>query len=299
MPVSDAETVRRGRAGLVVIGVVVAVMLIVGGVAVFAFNNLSSETRDHRVTDHVERLEVTNGSGDVSITATDDDEISVRERLRWTGDKPEPKIDVDGDTLRLSAHDCRNFGPFGRCDVDYEIALPADTEVYIESGSGHVSVSGVSATHDIAISSGDIHISDPTGDLTLHASSGDMTVENMAVGSLTAEVSSGDMTLSGAATNAELSASSGEIGARGLTVERLEAEVSSGDLDLLFDAAFAAVDIVAGSGSVNLLVPDDGTVYAVDLTVGSGDTNVSVAEGGQDHKVTVDIGSGDLEFHYG
>lgn len=293
---SDTESSKGGKVVAIVIGVIAIVGLGAGGWIWFASSNPSTETRDHRIDEPVDRLELVGSSGDVSVTVGD--EVTVREKLRWLGDKPEPQRTVEDGTVRLSSDGCDNRGPFWGCEVHYEITLPADTEIDIETSSGDVSVSGVSGTQDITVSSGDLTVSEPTGDLELHTTSGDITVSDMTVDRLVAKVDSGDMDLSGTATTADLTASSGSIGATSFTGDDVSADLSSGDLNVSFANAPTHVDVTASSGTVELTMPDDATAYRVEVTVGSGDKNIGVTEGGSEHTITADVASGDFTIRY-
>jgi hypothetical protein len=83
-------------------------------------------------------------------------------------------------------------------------------------------------------------------------------------------VDSGHIRLSGIGGSVRSSSDSGGIDAAGLTGDRLLASTDSGSISVSFDQAPWTVSAGTDSGSVTVLVPDDGTAYLVDTDTDSG-----------------------------
>ena len=88
-------------------------------------------------------LDVDTGSGSITISATQGDEVTIRGEIsigrRWFGAKPSnademiqqlqdnPPIELSGNRLRVGYIDDRNIRK--RVSISYEISVPASTEV--------------------------------------------------------------------------------------------------------------------------------------------------------------------------
>ena len=102
--------------------------------------------------------------------------------------------------------------------ADYLLKMPPGGTIEVESGAGDIEVAGISGDVTIIADAGDVTVRNTGGDVTVEAprgdvvvggvstdtgqtelevSSGDVTLQNMIVGTLEARVEAGDVTLSG------------------------------------------------------------------------------------------------------
>lgn len=259
-------------------GAIVAVILVVGAAASIAFSLRGSFGEEGGVSGKrtlsasAKHLFVDVESGDVTVRSGSTDEV----RLTRTVHGRSPKIveESRNDGVHVSA-DCPAF-TFGRCDVRYEIVVPADMRVEIDASSGAVQVDGV------------------TGGTQVEASSGTITAKDLG-GEVDLESSSGDVHVTGASGDLEVKASSGEVTADRLRSSRVTVESSSGDVDLGFAAAPDRVDLEASSGDVTVTVPGGSTAYQVDVETSSGEEQVDVpTDPGSAHRISVEASSGDV-----
>lgn len=129
-------------------------LLIAGGFAVVGCDYLgpvSTEVRDYTILDRVDRLDLRDPAGKITITAGDGP-VKVSEKLRYNGDQPDATHEVSGTTLRLVNNGCHRG--LHRCSVDYEVRVPAGTDVAIDADAGAVRLSGLSGDIDVTAQAG-------------------------------------------------------------------------------------------------------------------------------------------------
>jgi hypothetical protein len=248
--------------------------LAIGGVAMigigvsFAFGLWSYATA--QATDEVDgvrRVLIDNGSGDVAIRVGDVRSATVHQRFEYRWGEPDESVSVDGGTLLLG--DCGSW-----CSVDYDVVVPAGTEVHGEVQSGDLELVGV-ASAEIHASSDDVTIRQVEGPVRVVASSGDVRLSDIG-GRVDAEVSSGDLT--------------GD-GLRG----PVDAHASSGDITLVLTVP-QSVTADASSGDIELTVPDE--QYRVEGESDSGDRDISVDQSRDAaHTLRLDASSGNVSVN--
>ncbi|PZG08825.1 DUF4097 family beta strand repeat-containing protein [Nonomuraea aridisoli] len=202
---------------------------------------VNQDTVSYEVTEKVGELRLESGAGDAEITETEGDTVRVVEHLRWRGDaKPETEHKVEGEALVVT-YDCPS--DWGACGVDYEIEVPKGLTADLTTGSGNLTLRGL------------------TGELKLLVGSGDVDAAGLAGRSLSAESGAGDieLTYASAPDAVELVAGSGDI--------RLA--VPDGAYDLKSEV---------GSGDTAVTVKTDtSSPHKISLQTGSGDVTVSPA----------------------
>ncbi|MEV5558639.1 DUF4097 family beta strand repeat-containing protein [Nonomuraea wenchangensis] len=155
----------------------------------------NKDTVSYEVTDRVTELRLDGASGDAVITETDGTAVRVTETLRWRGDsKPKPEHKVEGGALALS-YTCPSS--LGSCGVDYRIEVPKGLAVDLDSGSGDITLRGLSGNVRVHVGSGDVDAADLTGKNVV-ADSGSGNVElKYATAPVSAQLKagSGDVTL--------------------------------------------------------------------------------------------------------
>jgi DUF4097 and DUF4098 domain-containing protein YvlB len=129
---------------------------------------------------------------------------------------------------------------FGSCGVDYKVEIPKGLAVDLDSGSGNLTLRGLTGDIDVFVGSGDVDASDLAG--------------KKVVG----EAGSG---------NIELKYTTAPVSAK--------IEVGSGDVVLQVPNGAYDVSTDTGSGDANVKVKTDGSSpYKISLASGSGDVSV-------------------------
>jgi len=186
-------------------------------------------------------LEVTNGSGSISIHAGNAAQVRIVGKIRIKGGRrmddrdarevarrlsSNPPIELNGNTVRIGEiHDRRK-----NISIRYELVVPARTRLRVDVGAGSISAHGL------------------TGGLTARTGAGNIVVHDMC-GDIAVETGAGDVQL---------------IGVSG----RLSARVGSGSIDVA-GTPTAAWRLHSGAGDVMLRLPAD-TGFELDASTGIG-----------------------------
>ena len=249
------------------IGMVVVAAALQG--CVFYVAPLEQETDTLTPVGAFDRVIVHGEVGDVTVRVGEP-EIDVT--ARWRGEEPTWDAEVDGGVLTVST-DCPPR--FGRCEVDLVVWIPVDSAV------------------DLDIGTGDVAVSDVTGDVRVEVGTGDVDLYDL-VGDVLVDVGTGDTRLVGLAGDVEHYGGTGHLVGEELASAVLSADLGTGGVDLTFVAVPDAVSIHVGTGDVDLVLPD-GT-YAVDADAGTGDVDVDVVDD-PDGECTIDVRTGTGDIH--
>src|SRR3989442_12730933 len=158
--------------------------------------------RNYTVTGPI-RLELSNASGDVSITGSADGKVHVHGDVRASGfgfDNPQkrlddtlanPPIEQRGDTIRIG----KEMSRMRNISITYAIQVPRDTEVNSTVASGTQTIRGVRGPVKAQAASGAIHVEKIERDTQLTTLSG--TVSAADIGNdVRASSASGSVTVS-------------------------------------------------------------------------------------------------------
>ncbi|WP_188196449.1 DUF4097 family beta strand repeat-containing protein [Nonomuraea sp. SYSU D8015] len=201
----------------------------------------NQDTVSYEVTDKVTKLQLDTRAGDAVVTETDGAAVRVVETHRWSGDdKPKAQHKVEGGVLFVD-YDCPSN--WGRCSVDYKVEIPKGLPVDLDSGSGNLTLRGL------------------TGDINVHVGSGDVDASGLAGKTVVAETGSGNVEL-------------------GYTAAPESAKIEAGSGDITLNVPDGAYDVSTdtGSGDVEVSVKrDDASPRKISLASGSG--NISVLPG--------------------
>jgi len=236
------------------------------------------------------RLEVTTGSGDISIQRGENGKLKVTSEFQARAGTEEeaeemarkiredPPIEVEGDLVRLGGLSKYNLGasPAGPSVVfDFSVYAPSGTEVRVKSGSGDQDVRGLKGPVTAKTGCGDIRVEDVEGRVDADAGSGDIAVVRIGSG-VSARAGSGDMDL-------------GEIGGE------VSIHIGSGDARLRHLGG--SVDVVTGSGDISLdSAIADGVEWV--LKAGSGDVDL-LLPGGSRFNLSARSALGEIEADFG
>jgi DUF4097 and DUF4098 domain-containing protein YvlB len=243
--------------------IVVAVMLLVGTVAVVSsmFTRKHTETRTFGGT--VSAVEITEDVGDVRVRElSPGDPATVTatitksfEEASWSADLRDGTLVVDGE--------CRDDGfSFWNCSVDLTVAVPAGVPVQVSSSTGDITVAGAFSDVDAGTATGDVLVQRATGPVRIRTNTGD--VRSLAMMSRV-----------------------------------VTAETDTGDVRLIFETSPENVTTRTNTGDVTVLVPENATAYHVDAEAGTGDTTVEVANvPSSPNKIVAETDTGDVRVAY-
>ena len=281
-------------------------------------------------------LDLTTGAGNVQVRTGNSSQVKVTGHIKateWFGGNVEekvkrleanPPIQQSGNDIRIGHIDDPELRH--NISISYEVIVPAETELRVESGSGHQSVEGIrgplevssgsgglkissindrvhaeTGSGDIDINrvkgnvhaktgSGSIDASDIAGAFEANSGSGRITLQQTAPGSVRVDTGSGGMELHGVEGSLEAKAGSGTIQAEGSPTGAWTVHTGSGEVNLKLpsNAAFD-LDAHTSSGSISIDQP-----HTVQGSVGRKEVRGRVGGGGV--PVEVETGSGDIQI---
>jgi hypothetical protein len=230
LPVPARTERRHGRPSrlrplLLLLIVALLVLLAMAAMTVWRSlgDNLSgtSVTKDSIDSGPEPRVRLVNGPGQVRVEGVDGLESVEYEVTRYAmgpdpaaAKKEASRVPVDlsreDSTFVLQTDGGRNTG------ADYVLRVPSEGAVEVESAAGNVEVAGLSGNVKVLAEAGDVAVRNVGSDVTVESPQGDVTVGNIntETGQTELEVGSGDVTL------------------QDMIVGTLETHVESGDVSL-------------------------------------------------------------------
>jgi hypothetical protein len=252
--------------GLRVGAVITGLLIIVGALNLFSLmaGHASSTTTASFPADS-SGVSISAGSADVTVLPGSGDAIDVVRHASTERGRSVAEPTMTDGVLSLPG-DCHSsaLGWLVFCSVRYVVHVPTGVPLTVHSSSGDVTVDGLSASR-----------------IDLQVGSGDMSVSHVSTPVLVAETSSGDLHVTA------------------LQSPSADVSTGSGDLTLSFAQDPTSVKAKVGSGDLHVTVPADGQPYAVDGNTGSGDYhNTLNTQLGSTRTIVARTGSGDLTLSY-
>jgi hypothetical protein len=263
-------------------------------------------------------LDLTTGSGEVSIKTGSSDKVVIHARVTsgdWWGGNSEaavrsvesnPPIVQTGNSIRIGYNlpeDAKHH-----VAISYELTIPADTTLEVNTGSGEINAEGVRASAKLHTGSGDIRVRDLGPQSRLETGSGSIRVESAAApifastgsGSIQADLTgsgdvevhtgSGGVEVRGVNGGLRARTGSGHISADGNVKGPWQLHAGSGSVRMALSSNSGFnLDVHTGSGSIHSELP-----ITVQGTLGRRELRGSVRGGGPD--VEVSTGSGDVDI---
>jgi hypothetical protein len=201
-------------------------------------------------------------------------------RDRSTFGAPEHRQVLTGGALVVEV-DCPpvslGWGPAS----DLVLTVPGSAPVTVLAASGDVTASGLGAASALETGSGDVRVDGARAGLELRTGSGTVRADAVS-GGLVARTGSGDVV------------------ARRLAGGVVDVETGSGDVAVEAVEAPASLAGRAGSGDLDVVLPDDGRPYAVEATSDAGELDVEVpVDPAAGRAVVLSTGTGDVTVTLG
>lgn len=177
---TPAPTRRRGavlRRVLPVAAVLAGAVLVVVGID-RAVTDTTTESRTLGA-DGVTSIVVETRAGNVTVTATDRDDVLVRSSATsGLFSTARPDVRHEGDELR-AVGDCRGPGVL-TCRVAFDVEVPRDlaATVVVDSTAGEISLRDLAADVDVEATAGTVELRDFAGEVArVHTTAGEVDVE--------------------------------------------------------------------------------------------------------------------------
>lgn len=207
-------------------------------------------------------LKISTSGGDISTYGYEGNQIEVAFVVRKYGKVVEitleklkqiadVKIVQDSTKLEISISNIKQRN----ISVGFNIKTPVQTETYLNTSGGDVSVESLTASQNIHTSGGDLSIKDITGEVEAHTSGGDINLEST-TGKINAQTSGGDINASTIKPEIRANTSGGDISifdAQGL----VDVGTSGGDIKLDQIKGSVKAHTSGGNITASLETPSD------------------------------------------
>jgi hypothetical protein len=209
----------------------------------------------------------------------------VDSRIQQIANNP-PIVQSGNDITIGERHN--NNDLYRNISIDYDITLPASSNITAGSGSGDVDIQNVGATLKAQTGSGNVNAIGIQGMATLGTGSGDITLHQTGSGDVKAETGSGNIHLQGLSGALKASTGSGDIEAGGQPTADWRLSTGSGSVRLIVGNAHFNFDAETGSGSITVSQP-------ITMQGSLNRHHVSGVVNGGGPTVKVGTGSGDIQ----
>lgn len=233
---------RSRNTWLIVLAVVAALLLcclIIGGLAVLFTGALGfTAIRDRgiapaRVTEETQQvlqvepgatLEVDNFAGNILVRSGPEGQITLisRRRAPVAADLQRIQVDVRDEMDRVEIIASQPPGPSRNWSVEFEITVPPDTVLDLDTGAGNVDVQGIEGEIVARTGAGNVTVRDATAAVALQTGAGNISYEGEPSGLCTFDTGAGNITLrlpQDAEVELDLNTSVGNIELGGFDVE--------------------------------------------------------------------------------
>ena len=218
-------------------------------------------------------LEIDNFAGSVTVRAGESDTIQVvATKQAWRRSNLE-RIEIDmeerGSGLVITTRKPRSLSD---ASVKLEITAPAGTHLDAYTGSGSMSVQGLSGDAKLDTASGSVDVRDLSGNVEVDTASGSVDIVDV-TGEIDAHTASGSIDVRGAMGQVRLGTGSGSIEYQGTPQGDCRFETGSGGITLKLPADLnMEVDLDTGSGDIDVDFAVDGraTKQKVKGVIGDG-----------------------------
>lgn len=252
--------------------------------------------------DEVVHLEVTSGSGSITIRPGSAGSVHVHGEVRAAGMffssgqhraqevAANPPVEQTGSLIRLGNR--RAQTPFDNVSISYTIETPPNTEVIAKASSGDVDVSGVEENVSVTVSSGSARLDEIKSNVSVTSSSGGIRASRVG-GTVTFNSGSASASFADVGEDVRGTSGSGTIevnrvhgrvnvktGSGAIRVtspeEDVRAGTGSGIIELRGNPATDAFwDLGSGSGVISVTVPTNAS-FALAARTSSGNFKVGI-----------------------
>jgi len=225
-------------------------------------------------------MDLTTGSGNVEVHTGNSNQVQVTGHIRaseWFGGNIEekikrleanPPIQQSGNDIRIGHIDDPELRH--NISISYEVVVPAETDLHMQSGSGDQRVEGIRGPLDVSSGSGGLKISSISDRVHAETGSGDIDIERVK-GNVHAKTGSGSIDASDIAGAFEANSGSGHISLQQTAPGSVRVDTGSGGMEL--HGVEGSLEAKAGSGTIQA---EGSPTGAWSLHTGSGEVNLKL-----------------------
>lgn len=239
-------------------GSALAAAAVVVGLASCAVSigGLQHRTNSYTIGNRATTLVVTDEAGDVDITGTSSDSISVTEHISFRGTAPATTHRTAAGTLSLAS----NCPAAETCTVRYNITAPRATTVRVTDGAGTVALDSLGGPVTVHVNAGRISLSSLAGPIDATTNAGSISGQHLSSVNASLHVSAGriDVTFTSAPTAVTATTDVGAITLRvpGTVQYNVTAGATVGNVHVTIPRSLAAARRITAStktGSITIV----------------------------------------------
>jgi hypothetical protein len=286
------ERRRKRGSGLVILLLLLAVLLGLGLLVSNVKNQFGSVNNSQThifAVSGIPKLVIHDGSGTVHIHRGGGNSVIVQATKQAVGiganlDDMNVNYSQNGNEVDVSADQSFDFF-LGSKSVNFDVTLPANANMQVETGSGSVEVADINGQEDLQTGSGSINATDIGGQISLRTGSGSIGIDSLN-GHAMVSTDSGTITM-----NKDVLSGDSLVKTGSGTIDY------NGSIDPQGSYRFET-----GSGAVDITLPAN-SAFHLHTSTGSGSVNNDFgstnAGTGQQPDLSITTGSGDINLHKG
>jgi Putative adhesin len=252
----------RGRVAALAIGVPVCLLLVAGTAAnLVAMLGEGSYPVSYAVPMSAKSLNVSMAGGQLTLLPTAASQATLTGTARYSLVRSKLTEQTTGNRTTVGY---RCPVPFGDCELDATINVPAGLPVTAATDGGDASVSGIASEVTLSSGGGTIGADHISGPLTLSTAGGNINASAITSATMTASTGGGNIHAAGVRSHTiSVTTSGGNIEAAGISAGAVTATSGGGNIEIDFASVPSGVEVDTSGGNITLVLPPGDTAYHV------------------------------------
>jgi hypothetical protein len=289
----------RGRLAALVIGVPVCLGLIAfDGLSLVANLGEAHYPVHYTVPAPAKSLNVSVAGGQLTIRPTTASQATLTGTARYSLIRSKVTEQTTSNGTAVGYH-CAI--PFGDCELNATVNVPAGLPVTANTGGGNAEVTGTTGPVTLSSGGGDIAADHAAGTLALNTSGGNIQATDLTSARLTATTGGGDIHADGVQSSVvSATTSGGDIQATGIAAPTVTATTGGGDIEIDFASVPRDVQVDTSGGNITLVLPRGTTTYHVTAHTNGGNVTDSLPQDSlSTNVITATSGGGNIIIRQG
>jgi hypothetical protein len=284
----------RGRVAALAVGVPVCLALVAGtGANLVAMLGEGRYPVSYAVPLTAKSLNVNLDGGQLTLQPTAASQATLTGTARYSLVRSKLTEQTTGNRTTVGY---RCSVPFGDCELDATINVPAGLPVVAATGGGNVSVSGIASEVMLSSGGGTISADHISGPLSLNTSGGNISASAITSATTTASTGGGNIHAAGVhSRTVSVTTSGGNIEAAGISAAAVTAISGGGNIEIDFASVPSGVQVETSGGNITLVLPPGDAAYLVDAHTDGGEVSDTLQRNPASHNViTATSGGGNI-----
>jgi hypothetical protein len=262
----------RGRVAALAVGVPVCLLLVAGtGLNLVATLGEGRYPVSYAVPMTAKSLNVSLDGGQLTLQPTAASQATLTGTARYSLVRSKLTEQTRGNRTTVGY---RCSVPFGDCELDATVNVPAGLPVVAATDGGDASVSGIASEVMLSSGGGTIGADDILGPLLLNTSGGNINVSAITSATMTASTGGGNIHAAGVhSRTVSVTTSGGNIEAAGISAAAVTATSGGGNIEIDFATVPSGVQVDTSGGNITLVLPPGDAAYLVDARTDGGEVS--------------------------